>query len=219
LIEALREFYGLQAAPPSELFQFFVWEILAEHAVPARRDLAWHALRRLPALTPDAMARAPAKELLEAVAIAGPHREEKVERLRALAGEFKRHRDRLSHEALTRMTMVAAGRALSRLEHVSAASRARAFLFVVGRTVLPLDEDALRVIRRLNGSPHHRHRPAARRWLMERLQRDRSTYRDAVVYFRHHAQHTCLKAGPHCGVCPLRQDCVSSTRQLGGEAL
>ena len=213
LIDTLRDFYGLQASPPRDLFQFFVWEILSENALPARRDLAWQALRRIPALTPDAMFRAPAKALLEAVDTAGAHREEKVERFRAVVGEFKRHRELLSSEALAQLPLVSARRMLRRLDRVPAASRARAMLFAGGRTVLPLDDDAHRVVGRLMGAVKSRNRPAAKRWLADRLARNHSAYCDAIVYLRHHAQHTCLKVGPHCGVCPLRCACPSSLVQ------
>jgi endonuclease III len=213
VIAALKQFYGLQPTPPADLFQFFVWEVLSEQALPARRDLAWQALRRLPALTPDAVFRAPAKDLLDAVGIAGPNREEKVERLRAIVGEFKRHRDTLSAEALSRVGIVSVGRRLRRLEHVTAATRARALLFAVGRTVLPVDEDVHRVVSRLMGTPDERRRPRSRRWLASRVPRDPAAYREAIVYLRHHAQHTCVKVGPHCNVCPLHALCGSVQRR------
>ena len=207
MIQALREFYGLQPTPPADLFQFFVWEILSDNALPARRDLAWQALRRLPALTPDAMFRVPTNELLDAIGIAGPHRNEKVEHLKALAGEFKRRRDLLSSEALRALKPIAAVRTLRRLDQVPAAARARAILFAVGHAVLPLDDDALRVVGRLMGQRQGR-RGRVRRWLKQKLARDASTYRDAVIYLRHHAHHTCTKVAPHCGVCPLAGSCV-----------
>jgi hypothetical protein len=34
-----------------------------------------------------------------------------------------------------------------------------------------------------------------------------------VVYLRHHASQTCLKVAPHCGVCPLRSQCLSVERR------
>ena len=214
MIDVLKQFYGLQPTPPRDLFQFFVWEILSEHALPARRDLAWQALRRLPALTPDAMFRAPAKELLEAVSIAGPHREERVERLRAVVGEFKRHRDKLNADALQRSTLIGATRTLRRLEHTSPAARMRALLFSLDRTVLPLDADVNRVVSRLMGVPKNRQRTRARRWLDQNLSPDISFYRDATISLRHHALHTCLAVAPQCAVCPLRERCPSH----GGEA-
>ena len=213
MIAALREFYGLQQTPPTDLFQFIVWEILSEHALPARRDLAWQALRRLPALTPDAMFRTRTRDLADAIGIAGPNREDKVERLRAVTGEFKRHRDQLSIESLSRSNPVAVGRALRRLEHVPAATRARAVLFAVGRAVLPVDEDLNRVVSRLMGLHDNRRRPLARRWLASRLPPDLTSYRDAITYLRHHAAHTCIKVAPHCGVCPLAGQCASVQRR------
>jgi endonuclease III len=208
VITTLREFYGLQATPPADLFQFFVWEILSEHALPPRRDLAWQALRRLPALTPDAMFRAPSKELLDAIGTAGPHRDEKLERIRAVVGEFKRHRDALTGEALARAGLLRAARTLRRLDAVPRPVRARALLFSAGHCILPVDEDVQRVAARLGDASEQATRAASRRWLTARLPRDAAAYRDAVVYIRHHAHHTCTKTAPHCGVCPLRSGCA-----------
>jgi endonuclease III len=211
VIQALREFYGLQPTPPADLFQFLVWEIVSENALPARRDLAWQALKRIPALTPDAMFRAPAKALSDAVGFAGPHRDEKIERIRATVGEFKRHRDVLDVETLRCGSSWAAGRAFRRLTHLPRATRARAYLFALEARVLPIDEDMNRVVARLMGVPIHRNRRAARRWLSAQLAQDVGAFREAVIYLRHHAQQTCLKVAPHCGVCPLRTRCDYAT--------
>ena len=56
-LDALHAVYGPLAHPPADLFGFYVWEVISEGALPARRDLAWLALKRIPALTPDAMFR------------------------------------------------------------------------------------------------------------------------------------------------------------------
>ena len=218
MIKALREFYGLQPTPPADLFQFFVWEILSEHALPARRDLAWQALKRIPALTPDAIFRAPAKALLDAVGIAGPHREEKIDRIRATVGEFKRHRDALDVETLRRSSAWRAGHALRRFTHLHPAIRTRAYLFVLETPALPIDAEIHRVVGRLRGLPHDRNRAAARRWLSGKLSPDLGSLREAVIYLRHHAQHTCLKVAPHCGVCPLRDDCPCASSERRPDA-
>ena len=207
MIQALREFYGLQPTPPADLFQFLVWEIVSEHALPARRDLAWQALKRIPALTPDAMFRAPAQALSDAVGMAGPHRDEKIDRIRATVGQFRRHRDRFDVDTLRSGSPWAAGRAFRRLTHFSRATRARAHLFALEALVLPIDEDMNRVVGRLTGVPPHRNRRPVRRWLCAQLSHDAGAFREAVIYLRHHAQHTCLKAAPHCSVCPLRTRC------------
>lgn len=217
MIHALREFYGLQATPPGDLFQFLVWEILSEQALPARRDLAWQALKRIPALTPDAMFRAPAKALLDAVGIAGPHRDEKIDRLHATIGEFRRHRGELEVETLSHGSLLEATRALRRLAHIHPSVRGRAQLFVLHRHVLPIDAEIHRVVGRLMGAPHDRNRGRSRRWLSAQLSTDLEAAGDAVIYLRHHAQHTCLKVAPHCAVCPLRTRCpqASSERRHG----
>ena len=71
LLNRLRDFYGPLAAPPSEPFAVYVWEVLARGTTPVRRDASFAALKRLPALTPDALARAPRGKVEAAVAQAG----------------------------------------------------------------------------------------------------------------------------------------------------
>lgn len=214
MIRALREFYGLQPAPPSELFQFCVWEILSEGALPARRDLAWQALKRIPALTPDAMFRVPAKELLDAIGMAGPRREEKLDRIRDTVGEFRRQRELLGSERLRGAAPLAAARALRRLPHLSRDRRARAHLFVLDAHVLPFDEAMRRVVSRLIDDGTSMTRPAARAWLLQQLAGEAADVRDAVLYLRHHAQQTCVTVAPHCGVCPLRSTCGFARRSV-----
>ena len=227
LVPKLREFYGLLPPPPTDPFQFFVWEILSADALPARRDLAWQALRRMPALTPDAMFRAPQKALLDVVALIGPEREERIERLRATTAEFKRHRDALDDDVLRSGGVMKAARAFRRLTRLPREVLDRALLYVAGCPVLPLDDAIARVVARIEGmaipvrqgaegftlkralwgAELRQQRRRARKLLASALPRDVSAYRDAVLYLRHHAQHTCLAVAPHCGVCPLAASC------------
>lgn len=222
-VPVLREFYGLQPTPPANLFQFIVWEILADGSLPARRDLAWLALKKIPALTPDAMFRAPAKALLNAIGITGPYREEKLELIRASVGEFKRHRHLFEAEALKAAGLLRAARALHRLSHLDPDIRRRALLFSAGYPVLAVDEDVSRVVNRLSGEAFEGYVPrpercreasrakrSAKRWLAPRLPTDVEVYRDVVLYLRHHAQHTCIAVAPHCTVCPLKGNCASA---------
>lgn len=229
VIRALREFYGLLPHPPGDPFQFFLWEILSRDAIPARRDLAWQALRRIPALTPDAIFRAAPKTLLAAVGQAGPHRDERIESIRSTLGEFKRHREALDVHRLRGGGLRRAAKALRRLAHIEPSIRERALLYVGEFPVMPVDDLTARVVARLSGTAGAvsdgaegftlrrprwgreltRQRRHARRTLMMSLARDAELYRDAVLYLRHHAQHACLAVRPHCGVCPLASDCPS----------
>jgi endonuclease III len=208
MIQLLHQFYGRQAWPPSDLFQFLVWDVIADNALPARRDLAWHALRRLPALTPDALYRTPTPDLLAAVSMAGPHAEQRMERLRMIAAGFRRRRGALRLGSDTRALLFATVRFLCHLEQVPRHLRARAVLFTTDTPVLPIDAEIQRVVSRLMGSSTFRRR-LVKQWLSSKVPRDIAAHRDAVVYLRHHAMHTCVTVAPHCGVCPLRSDCRS----------
>src|SRR5262249_9569011 len=59
IVARLEAFYGVLPSPPSNPFTLFVWEVLSTHSNPRKRDAALAALKRIRALTPDAMWRAP----------------------------------------------------------------------------------------------------------------------------------------------------------------
>jgi hypothetical protein len=143
--------------------------------------------------------------------------------LKATAEAFRRHRDGLALDASHGVTLRAAWRQLGVLAHLDARLRRRALLFALGFPVLPVDEDTTRVILRLTeplgvaastrglipAAVHAGARAVARRWLTDRLPRNPESYREAMLYVRHHAHHTCLTAGPHCHVCPLASGCAT----------
>jgi len=119
VLTALAAFYGPLAPPPKDLFAFFVWDVISTRALPARRDIAWQALRRLPALTPDAMFRAPKDDLKAAIDGLGAF-EDRLESLRAGSGHFRRHRDLSDRVA---GPMLGAARALADVPHLSPSAR------------------------------------------------------------------------------------------------
>ena len=83
LLNALQKFYGLLPSPPHDPFTLFVWEVLSVHSTPAKRDASMAALKRIPALTPDAMWRAPQKKLEQSLILAGPYLENRLRALRS----------------------------------------------------------------------------------------------------------------------------------------
>jgi endonuclease III len=247
-LRVLRDFYGLLPRPPADPFQFFLWEILSVDALPARRDLAWQSLRRIPALTPDAVFRTPVKELVDTLGLIGPHRDERLERIRQTTAEFKRHRAALGEERLRTGGLLASRRALRGMTHLPRETLDLALLYVAGYAVLPLDDATARVVMRLEGmalpiegaegfAPKRvrsalrlaaarsgqagqanglrTERRRARKILRSQLPSNLETYRDAVLYLRHHAQHTCSAVAPHCGICPLLTVCVFGRVTLG----
>jgi endonuclease III len=211
VLDDLKRFYGLQPLPPADPFSFFVWEILSEGAVAARRDQAWRALARIPALTPDAIFRTPEPDLRGAVQLAGADAGERLARLRATADIFRRYRGDLEKGAFRRSGVWRAWRALERLEHLPTPMRARALLFCGDHAVLPLDDDLRRVAARLSGIGARR-RTVLRRWILARTGQTLEARREAVVYLRHHARQTCLPIGPHCDICPVREGCAWRSR-------
>jgi hypothetical protein len=67
-----------------------VWEVLSVHSTPLKRDAAIGALKRIRALTPDAMWHAAQARLEASVGMAGPYLEARLRALRAGADLFRR---------------------------------------------------------------------------------------------------------------------------------
>ena len=210
-LDALAAFYGPLAPPPRDLFAFFVWELVSARALPARRDIAWQALKRLPALTPDAMFRASKDDLKAALEALGAF-DDRYEALKAGSGHFRRHRDLPD---LVAGGLRQAVRALRDVPHLTPGGRLRALLFAGGHVAGAADDAVARVVARLHGTPLAGgavRRRVARRRLVDGLgrDRDRDRLRRAVVLLGHHAAHACVEQAPHCSVCPLRAGCAAA---------
>ncbi len=205
LLAPLREFYGPLAPPPRELFAFFVWDVVSARSLPSRRDLTWQAIKRLPALTPDAMFRASKEDLGQALAAVGAV-EQRIEHLKDGCGHFRRHPELAQSVS---GSLAGAVRALADVPHLSPPARIRALLFVGGHTLAPVDDSVARVLGRLHGfeGPKPCVRRAARRWLFQACGGDREALSEAIVGLAHHAGHACAEHAPHCTVCPLAPRC------------
>jgi endonuclease III len=207
LIGRLPDFYGVLPSPPLDAFSLVVWDVLAAHTTPRRRDAAMAALKRIPALTPDAMWRAPKGRLEAAVKLAGAYLDQRLAALQAAVEAFRKNP--LLHEAL-RGPLRGARRSLDALPFLGSSGRERLLLFAGDQVVMPVEPSIARVVTRLGCAPmvpSRRNLRLARRALVDSLPRDLGTYRHAVVYLTHHAGATCTEAEPHCTVCPLRPDC------------
>jgi endonuclease-3 len=207
-IARLRRFYGLLPSPPSDPFILFVWSVLASHSTPARRDAALSALKKIRLLTPDAMWRAPQKQLEEAVKVAGPYLDDRVRSLRTGVDVFRKS-PKLPQ--IIRGPLPAARRALEPLSQLGEGGARRMLLFAAGRLVLPVDADVDRVGRRLGyGSGATDFRKSSRsvqRAMTAELPHHVDAFRRAFVYLSHHGAATCTERDPHCPVCPLLEDC------------
>ena len=211
-VAALQKFYGAVPAPPRDPFTLFVWEIMSGHSTPRKRDAALAALKKIPALTPDAMWRAPQKKLEAAVAVAGPYTDQRLLALRKGIDHFRRAPDLAK---TIRGPLKPALKALKGLPQMGEAGGYRMLLFAADHPVLPVDARVSRTAQRLGyGSGDHSSWPALARSIREAVTRDlpaeTAVYRRAYLYLSHHGGATCTEADPHCRVCPLRTDCPSA---------
>ncbi len=221
-------------SPPSHPFAAYIWEVLTIGTTPARRDAAFSALKRIPALTPDAVARLPQAKLEAAAAHAGAMKDERVRALRAGADVFRRTPGLVDELGANLRRALKAARAIP---HLGRASTLRLVLHSGVAPVLPLDQHAFRVARRLgygwradlkvgpyeNQSagdetladaaadlqvgPTTRLLRLTRQQLVAEAGRDPETLRRLSQYLTHHGLATCTEVAPHCTVCPLAPDC------------
>jgi endonuclease III len=215
-LNALQKFYGVLARPPRDPFTLFVWEVMAVHSTPRKRDAALASLKRIPALTPDAMWRAPQKKLEAAVALAGPYSEQRLSALRTGVELFRRSPDL---PAVIRGPLAAARRALKPLPQLGETGAHRMLLFAANHPILPVDARVSRVGQRLGyGEPSEDFRKQARsvqEAMTQELPSDVATFRRAFLYLSHHGGATCTERDPHCSVCPLLKDCPEGQRRVG----
>ena len=215
LLRALQTFYGALPTPPRDPFTLFVWEVLSVHSTPGKRDAALAALKRIPALTPDSMWRAPQKKLQDTVALAGPYTEQRLRALRTGVDLFRRSPQL---PAVIRGPLPAARRALKPFPQLGETGAHRMLLFAAGHAILPVDARVSRVGRRLGyGEARDDFRKQAlsvQRALECELPASVAAFRRAFLYLSHHGAATCTETDPHCAVCPLLKECPEGKRRV-----
>jgi endonuclease-3 len=208
LLNKLSVFYGALPTPPRDPFTLFVWEVLSVHSTPFKRDAALAALKRIPALTPDAMSRAPQKKLELSTGLAGPYNEQRLRALRTGVDMFRRA-PKLPD--VIRGPIVPARRALKGLPQMGEGGAYRMLLFAADHPVLPVDARVSRVARRLGYGDQQgsftKTARSVREAVATQLPASPDAYRRAFLYLSHHGGATCTEGDPHCTVCPLLPDC------------
>jgi endonuclease III len=215
-VDALHTFYGPLPRPPRDPFRLFVWEVLSAHSTPFKRDAALAALKRTPALTPDAMWRAPQKKLEESVKLAGPYVEHRLQALRTGTEVFRRT-PKLA--AAIRGPLLTARRTLKPLPQLGEAGAHRMLLFAADHAVLPADARLTRVGRRLGygdaaTTGFRKQSRSVQSAMVRELPFEVDAFRRAFLYLSHHGGLTCTEADPHCVVCPLLGDCPEGKRRV-----
>jgi endonuclease-3 len=215
LLNALQTFYGLLPSPPHDPFTLFVWEVLSVHSTPRKRDAAMAALKRIPALTPDAMWRAPQKKLEQSVTLAGPYAENRLRALRSGVELFRRSPEL---PATIRGPLAPARRALKPFPQLGETGAHRMLLFAADQVILPVDSRINRVGQRLGygdaAGDFKKQSRSVQAALTRELTASADVYRHAFLYLSHHGGATCTEADPHCSICPLLRDCPDGQKRL-----
>ena len=215
LLGALKTFYGTLPPPPRDPFTLFVWEVLSVHSTPRKRDAALAALKRIPAMTPDSMWRAPQKKLEQSVKLAGPYAENRLQALKNGAELFRRSPDL---PAIIRGPLPAARRALKPLPQLGETGAHRMLLFAAGHAILPVDARVSRVGRRLGygqaAGDFKKQARSVQDALTKELPASVDVCRRAFLYLSHHGGATCTETEPHCTICPLLKDCLEGQKRL-----
>ena len=217
LLNALQTFYGLLPSPPHDPFTLFVWEVLSVHSTPRKRDAAMAALKRIPALTPDAMWRAPQKKLEQSVTLAGPYAENRLRALRSGVELFRRSPEL---PATIRGPLAPARRALKPFPQLGETGAHRMLLFAADQVILPVDSRINRVGQRLgygdSAGDFKKQSRSVQAALTRELTASADDYRHAFLYLSHHGGATCTEADPHCAICPLLRDCSDGQKRING---
>ena len=211
---ALKSFYGALPPPPRDPFTLFVWEVLSVHSTPRKRDAALAALKRIPALTPDAMWRAPRKKLEEIVALAGPYAENRLQALRTGVDLFRRSP---KLPAVIRGPLPAARRALKPFPQLGETGAHCMLLFAADHAILPVDARVNRVGHRLGygevAGDFKKQARSVQDALARELPASVDAYRRAFLYLSHHGGATCTESEPHCPICPLLEECPEGQKR------
>ena len=216
LVGKLQRFYGKLPSPPTDPFMLFVWEMMSWHSPPRKRDAAFNALKKQRALTPDAMWKTAYPKLEAIVKMAGPYAEQRMVAIRTGVDLFRRSPDL---PKIIKGPVPAALKMLKPFPQMSGDSVAyRMLLFAGGHPVLPVDAKVVRTARRLGygeaAPDFKRGARSIRQALAQELTATSAAYRDAYLYLSHHGEATCAQSDPHCGVCPLLDDCAAGKTNL-----
>jgi endonuclease-3 len=215
LVNALQKFYGLLPSPPHDPFTLFVWEVLSVHSTPAKRDAAMAALKRIPALTPDAMWRAPQKKLEQSLVLAGPYLDNRLRALRSGVELFRKSPDLA---ATIRGPLPAARRALKPFPQLGETGAHRMLLFAADHAILPVDARVNRVGQRLGygagAGDFKKQSRSVQAALARELTASVDAYRRAFLYLSHHGGATCTEADPHCTICPALKECAYGQKRI-----
>ena len=216
VITALRRHQGKPAPPISRNpFHLILWEQVGYLAPDAQRRKAFTALRTEVGLDPPAILAA-ATETLERIAGMGGSIavSARASRLRQSA---ERVIDRWGGDLRTvlKLPYQDARRALSDFPMIGEPGADKILAITKRAWLVPLDSNALRVLRRLRitseGKDYRSTYRRAQETLAPTIPHDNAWLLAASELLRRHGQTLCRRSVPVCSRCPLALRCPSST--------
>ena len=214
-VTALRRHYGKPPAPVSrDPFQLILWEQVAYLVPDSQRRRAFSALRRDVGLRPAAILAAPSAKLEAITRLGGPIAARvRASRLRESAELVLGKWDGDLRAAL-RLPVPQARRTLAEFPMIGEPGADKILVFTKKARQLPLDSNALRVVRRLGLTPEAKDYRSTYRRAQEVLAPAWDNGYDWLIaassLLRLHGQELCRRSAPACGHCPLRAGCPAS---------
>jgi endonuclease III len=222
VVEQLHAVYGEPESPPStDPLELILWENVAYLVDDARRATALDRLRRTVGTRPEQILAAPIDRLVD-VARVGMLPEQRADKLRRIA-ELTLDDFGGDLDAVRRMPLAAAKRALQKFPGIGEPGAEKILLFARIQPVLALDSNGLRVLVRLGfaaeastyAGTYRAVREAVAGQLPSGNPPDYAWLIAAHQLLRRHGQELCRRARPLCAVCPLREECRYDQRAGG----
>ena len=216
VVTTLRRHYGKPTPPISrDPFHLILWEQVGYLVPDVQRRRAFSALRTEVGLQPTAILAAPTATLETITRLGGPIAVRvRASRLRESA-ELVLGRWDGNLRAALRLPLPQARRALAQFPMIGEPGADKILVFTKTARLLPLDSNALRVLRRLGMTPDAKdYRTTYRRaqnTLARGLPNDHNWLISAYGLLRLHGQELCRRTAPACSRCPFWACCPSSS--------
>jgi endonuclease III len=214
-VAALLGYYGPpDPLPTADPFELVLWDNVAYLASPPRRREAFELLKRSVGTSPKAILQA-TSAALEMVTAKGILKSTFAAKLRECAriaasdfgGDL---------EAVTRLPLEQAKRALRTFPGIGEPGAERILLFAGRHALLAPDSNALRVLVRLGlvrEGPSYSKTYAAAREVSKEVSADVRLAQQAQLLLQQHGQTLCRRGAPLCPECPLAGDCAYARRR------